>query len=116
MQVTAASRHPPAAARRLHRPDKLMYRKELLEMLHDRPASVHELALLLDMRAGELEDDLQHLLRSLKNLPYRAIITPACCKKCGFVFHRNKLHKPGKCPRCHGTWISDPLVSIEESR
>jgi len=94
----------------------MMFRKDLLEILHDRPASLQELALLLDVRPRELEDDLQHLLISLKNLPYRAIITPASCRKCGFVFHKDKLHKPGKCPRCHGTWISEPLLSIEESR
>lgn len=93
-----------------------MYRKDLLEILHDRPASLHELALLLKLHPREVEDDLNHLIRSLKNLPCHAIITPATCRKCGFVFHRDKLHKPGKCPRCHGTWISEPLISIEENR
>ena len=90
-----------------------MYRKDLIKILQDRPASLHELALQLEMRPRELEDDLQHLFRSLRNMPYRAIITPASCRKCGFVFHQDKLHKPGKCPRCHGTWISDPLIGIE---
>jgi predicted Zn-ribbon and HTH transcriptional regulator len=93
-----------------------MYRKDLLEILHDRPASLHELALLLKLHPREVEDDLNHLIRSLKNLHCHAIITPATCRKCGFVFHRDKLHKPGKCPRCHGTWISEPLISIEENR
>lgn len=93
-----------------------MYRKDLIGMLRDRPASLHELALLLGVRQKELEDDLQHLLKSLKNMPFHVIITPAACRKCGFVFHKDKLHKPGKCPRCHGTWISDPLISIQESR
>jgi predicted Zn-ribbon and HTH transcriptional regulator len=51
---------------------------------------------------------------SLKKMPYRAIIKPAKCKKCGFVFHKDKLHKPGKCPMCHSTWISESLISIEE--
>jgi len=91
-----------------------MFRKDLIELLRQQPASLHELARLLEIRPRELEDDLQHLLRSLKNQPCRAIITPATCRKCGFVFDRNKLHKPGKCPRCHGTWISDPLIGIEE--
>jgi len=72
--------------------------------------------LLPGMRPRELEDKLHHLIRSLKNLPCHAIITPATCRKCGFVFHRDKLHRPGKCPRCHGAWISEPLIRIEESR
>jgi predicted Zn-ribbon and HTH transcriptional regulator len=93
-----------------------MFRKDLIGILHDRPASLHELALLLGIRPQELEGNLHHLLKSLKNMPYHAIITPASCRKCGFVFHDDKLHKPGKCPRCHGTWISDPVICIEEKR
>jgi hypothetical protein len=85
-------------------------------MLHDQPASLHELALLLGVHPKEVENDLHHLIKSLKNMPYHAIITPATCRKCGFVFHKDKLHKPGKCPACKGTWISEPLISIEERR
>ena len=90
-----------------------MYRKDLIGILQDRPVTLHELARLLDEPPGQLEDDLRHLLRSLKHSPYRAIITPARCRKCGFTFNRDKLHKPGKCPRCHGTWIAAPLIGIE---
>lgn len=93
-----------------------MYRKDLIGMLHDQPASLHELALLLGVHPKEVENDLHHLIKSLKNMPYHAIITPATCRKCGFVFHKDKLHKPGKCPACKGTWISEPLISIEERR
>lgn len=93
-----------------------MYRKDLIGMLHGQPASLHELALLLGVHPKEVEDDLHHLIKSLKNMPYHAIITPATCRKCGFVFHKDKLHKPGKCPACKGTWISEPLISIEERR
>ena len=93
-----------------------MYRKGLIARLHDRPASLHELARELGMRPQELEEDLLHLVKSLKNLPWHAIITPAACRKCGFVFRKDKLHRPGRCPRCHGTWISEPLIRIEERR
>jgi predicted Zn-ribbon and HTH transcriptional regulator len=24
------------------------------------------------------------------------------------------LHKLGKCPRCKGTWISEPLIALQE--
>ena len=44
------------------------------------------------------------------------MIKPASCRKCGFVFDDHKLRKPGKCPRFKGTWISDPLISLEEKR
>jgi predicted Zn-ribbon and HTH transcriptional regulator len=93
-----------------------MYRKDLIHILTGRAMSLHELALQLDEAPHDLEDDLQHLFRSLRNDPLCPVITPARCRKCGFVFHHDKLHKPGKCPRCKGTWISDPLIGLEEKR
>jgi hypothetical protein len=44
---------------------------------------------------------------------YRVEITPARCRHCGLVFRKDKLGKPGTCPRCRETWISPPLVHIE---
>ncbi len=93
-----------------------MYRKGLISILLDHPTSLHELSLQLRMPEREVEDDLHHLIKSLRHLPYRVMITPASCKRCGFVFHKDKLHKPGRCPSCKNTWISEPLVGIEEKR
>ncbi len=93
-----------------------MFRRGLIDALKARPISLYELALLLDERPRDLEDDLQHLFRSLRKHPLCPVIKPASCRKCGFVFDDHKLHKPGKCPRCKGTWISDPLISLEEKR
>lgn len=91
-----------------------MFRKDLIELLQHHPATLHELSDLLEEPVKDVESDLQHLLRSLHHLPYRAIITPAHCNKCQFVFGKEKLHKPSKCPRCKGTWISEPRIAIEE--
>ena len=91
-----------------------MFRKDLIEMLEDNPLSVKEIAQLLGEEPKVIEDDVHHLIKSLKNLPYRVHIKPAKCKKCGFDFSKDKLHKPGKCPMCKGTWIEEPTISIEE--
>jgi predicted Zn-ribbon and HTH transcriptional regulator len=93
-----------------------MFRRDLIGILQERPISLHELALSLDARPRDLEDDLEHLFRSLRKGPLGPVITPARCRKCGFRFDDHKLHKPGKCPRCKGTWISEPLISLEERR
>ncbi len=93
-----------------------MTRDSLIDALKARPISLYELALLFDERPRDPEDDLQHLFRSLRKEPLCPVIKPAGCRKCGFVFDDHKLHKPGKCPRCKGTWISDPLISLEEKR
>ncbi len=93
-----------------------MFRKDLIAILKQRPASLHELALLLGVKPRELEDDLRHLFRSLRADWICPVIDPASCCKCGFLFDDHKLHKPGKCPRCKGTWISEPLISLKEKR
>jgi predicted Zn-ribbon and HTH transcriptional regulator len=93
-----------------------VFRKDLIAILKERPISLHKLALVLDSRPRDLEDDLQHLFRSLRTEPLRPMISPASCRKCGFLFDEHKLHKPGKCPHCKGTWISEPLISLEEKR
>lgn len=91
-----------------------MYRKGLIPMLLGQPHSIGELARLLDETPKDLEQDLIHFFKTLKHLPYHAVVEPAKCRHCGFVFHRDKLHKPGKCPQCKGTWISEPRISIEQ--
>jgi predicted Zn-ribbon and HTH transcriptional regulator len=91
-----------------------MFRRDLIAILKACPISLQELALLVEARPRDLEDDLQHLFRSLRKEPLSPVIRPARCRKCGFLFDEHKLHKPGKCPRCKGTWISEPLISLEE--
>jgi len=90
-----------------------MYRKELVDLLQNNPMGLHELAQLLGMPIKTLEDDLQHLIKSLKHSEYELVISPAVCRKCGFHFDKHKMHKPGKCPQCHGTWIQEPLLEVK---
>lgn len=91
-----------------------MYRRDLIPLLMAHPRSVTELSHLLDESPKDVEQDLHHFLKSLKRMPYHVVIEPAKCRHCSFVFHHNKLRKPGKCPQCKGTWISEPHISIEQ--
>ena len=90
-----------------------MYRKELISLLEDTKMGLVEIARLLDAAPRNVEDDLRHLQKSLRHSEYRLLVTPARCRKCGVEFHKDMLHKPGKCPRCHETWIQEPLLTIE---
>ncbi|QBQ55210.1 transcriptional regulator [Nitrosococcus wardiae] len=91
-----------------------MYRKELIKILLNNPMSVHELAVAMEEPIKEVRDDLQHLQKSLRHSPYQIEITPAKCNQCGFVFHRDKMSKPSRCPQCKGSWISAPLIGVRE--
>jgi predicted Zn-ribbon and HTH transcriptional regulator len=89
-----------------------MFRRDLVEILKQRSLSAHELAELLQVPVKEIHEDLAHLQRSLKHLPYRLEVEPASCKKCGFCFAKDRLTKPGKCPVCKQTWIAEPRIHI----
>lgn len=78
--------------------------------------SINEIARLLEVGTREIQEDVKHLIKSLRHSNYRMVVTPAQCRKCGFVFAQDKLRKPGKCPSCHGTWIEEPMLHIEQNR
>ena len=90
-----------------------MFRKNLIDLLHDKPMSVTQIARLVKESPDDVADDLEHLFLSLKHTEYSGAITPARCRKCGFEFAKDKLRKPSKCPECRSTWLTEPRVSIE---
>lgn len=92
-----------------------MFRKDLIDMLLDNPMPLSEIAQLLDIPVRDAEDDVHHLQKSLRYSAFHLVVHPAVCKKCGFKFKQEKLHKPGKCPRCHETWISEPLLETRKN-
>ncbi|GMQ89792.1 MAG: hypothetical protein BMS9Abin10_0126 [Gammaproteobacteria bacterium] len=91
-----------------------MFRKDLIDMLLHYPMSIREIAQAMGQPPRDVEHDLRHLLKSLKHSVYRAVVTAAQCRKCGFSFPEDKLRKPGKCPACRGTWISEPQIQLED--
>jgi predicted Zn-ribbon and HTH transcriptional regulator len=91
----------------------LVFRKNLIDLLQGNPMTVTQIARQFGQTPGDVADDLEHLLLSLKHSEYSATVLPASCRKCGFQFAADKLRKPSKCPSCHSTWLLEPRVSIE---
>lgn len=84
-------------------------RQEIVRLLEAGGMTVGDLSKEVGKSEKELYDHLQHLL------DYGSlIVTPAECRKCGYVFEtRKKLKKPGKCPACKGTFIEPPVFRVE---
>ena len=61
--------------------------------------SLTQIARAVDESPCQIADDLNHLFRSLKHTQYKAVIEPARCRACGFMFSEGKLNKPSKCPQ-----------------
>ena len=89
-----------------------MFRKDLIDLLLGNPMSLTQIARSVDESPGQIADDMNHLLRSLKHTEYRAAIEQARCRACGFQFSEGKLNKPSKCPQCHSTWVLEPKIGI----
>lgn len=89
-----------------------MSRRNLIPLLSSRPMTVREIARCLGSNPGDVEDDLEHLKKSLPHTEWRLHVTPAQCRKCGFEFGCDKLRKPSRCPGCKGTWLSEPVIGI----
>lgn len=89
-----------------------MSRKELIPLLTGNPLTLREIAQRQRLKPAEVEDDLAHLAKSLIHGEWKLKVTPAACRKCGFEFGVDKLHKPSKCPKCHATWLTEPLIEI----
>lgn len=90
-------------------------RREIMEVLEGfGPMSARELSAEVSLREKDVYGHLEHIRISIGRSNKRLKITPAVCRKCGFVFTgRTRLTRPGKCPGCRGTAIDAPLFSIE---
>ena len=93
-----------------------MLRRHLIDVLLENPMTLKQLAEKIDCNLSEAESDLVHLMKSLKHTEFRAVVTPASCRKCEFEFSGTKLHKPSKCPQCRGTWIMEPVISVRSKQ
>ena len=89
-----------------------MYRKEIIEFLKHQTSTVSGLAREFEVKPRDIEKELEHIRKSVKIEGLTLKITPARCRKCDFVFNKDKFDKPGKCPKCKSTWIKEPELRI----
>lgn len=88
---------------------KQTIRQEIIEKLKAESLSVSELSQLVGRSEKEITEQLTQIQQSKK-----LKIAPAECLNCGFVFEgRTRTKKPGKCPKCRQSRLSDPLFSMD---
>jgi predicted Zn-ribbon and HTH transcriptional regulator len=89
-------------------------RREIADVLEGGTLSARDISGAVRISEKEVYEHLYHIQQTINKRDYKLIITPAECKKCGFVFRkRERLKKPGKCPICRGEAIEGPLFSIQ---
>lgn len=88
-------------------------RRGIIALLKGRALSAREISEEAGISESEACGHLEHIRRSLSSGDLRLSVTPARCRKCGFVFgERQRLRRPGRCPVCRGEQIEDPLFEI----
>jgi len=89
-------------------------RQGIMHALVKGPCSAKDLSAAVKIPEHETYEHLEHIRRTLTSSGGHLGVTPAECKKCGFIFSkRERLKKPGKCPVCRGEAIRDPLFKID---
>jgi len=105
----------PSAGPTGDRATTVTLRRQLLDVLSHEPRSVSRLARELGLTRVDVEDALQHMIRSARAGGHSIVVVPARCRSCGFTFDEDKLRKPGKCPSCRKTRIFEPQIGVQRS-
>lgn len=84
-------------------------RQEIADFITGSPSTAKDISKAI----GIQEKDAYYQLEQISKKYGKAlkVILPEC-RKCGFVFSK-KFGKPGKCPECKETWISEPEYYIK---
>jgi len=91
-------------------------RQKIISVLEGQTLSAKDISADVRVSEKEIYEHLEHIQRTINKSKHNFIVTPAICKKCGFIFRkRDRLKKPGKCPVCRGELIQEPLFSIRKT-
>ena len=77
------------------------------------PRTISSIAHELKLTREDVEDHVKHLLKTARADGHAINVEPARCRSCGYVFDESKLTNPGKCPKCKGTRLYEPLIQIK---
>ena len=88
-------------------------RKQLLDVLAHEPRSVSSLARELGLPRADVEDALQHMIKSARAAGHQLVVVPARCRSCGFTFGEERLTRPSKCPKCRNSRIFEPQIGVD---
>jgi predicted Zn-ribbon and HTH transcriptional regulator len=91
-------------------------RQKIISLLEGKTLSAREISVEAGVAEKEVYEHLEHIQRTINKREHNLIVTPAACKKCGFVFRkRDRLKKPSKCPVCRNEVIREPLFSVRKT-
>lgn len=88
-------------------------RQAIRRLLSAGPHTAYELSALVHLPEKSIAPHVEHVARSLRRADEQLVVEPARCLDCGYVFRdRQRLARPGACPRCRGQHLAAPVFRI----
>jgi transcriptional regulator len=86
-------------------------RQEIVKLLHDSGSvTLRQISQSVHISEKEALGHLEHIRKTYKDA---FVMHLAECSKCGFTFEdRDRLKKPGKCPKCRSERIDEPVYNL----
>ena len=92
-------------------------REQIMALLEQKDWDARTLSQRLSIREKEVYAHLPHILRSVEAAGKKLMVIGPECLSCGFTFEgrkkeREKIGKPGRCPRCKAERITAPRFKV----
>ena len=87
-------------------------RQQIIALLLVQEATALDISQALAIREKEVAGHLEHIARSVRSHGRTLVVTPGRCQGCGFVFGRRRFSRPGRCPQCRGSHLSQPSFRL----
>ena len=89
-------------------------RKQMTVLLLEKELDALDLSGQVGISEKDVYAHLSHVRQSVKHKGWKLVIRPSMCLGCRYLFtDRQRLTPPGRCPRCRGSYISNPFFRIE---
>ncbi|MEE4262491.1 MAG: ArsR family transcriptional regulator [Desulfobacteraceae bacterium] len=89
-------------------------RQKIIKLLSEDELDARELSREAGIREKEVYDHLAHIARSLAAKGSKLNIRPARCLSCDYEFKdRQRVTRPGRCPRCKHSHLQSPSYFID---
>jgi transcriptional regulator len=88
-------------------------RRQIISLLMERALGAREISQTLGIREKEVYGHLPHIARSLTSQGKKLVVQHSSCLVCGYRFDdRQRLTRPGRCPRCKEGHLEAPKFHI----
>ncbi len=89
-------------------------RQQIIQLLLEDAMTALDISQAVGIGEKDAYRHLVHVQKTVAGQGGKLIVTPSTCQACGYTFRdRQRLTRPGRCPRCRQTRMGHPVFRIE---